>query len=83
MDDYNNRNVCTELLGREVGIYLINHLKELNLDYEKLVNSAAIRALFEIRKVVQNNELDDFEVVERIVCIFEKYNINAGARHDF
>ena len=46
------------------------------MDYEKLVNSAAIKALFEIRKVVQNNELDDFEVVERIVCIFEKYNIN-------
>ena len=26
---------------------------------------------------------NDFDVVEEIVCIFEKYNIDAGGRHDF
>lgn len=26
---------------------------------------------------------DDFDVVEKIVCIFEKYNIDAGGRHNF
>ncbi len=26
---------------------------------------------------------NDFDVVEEIVFIFEKYNIDAGGRHDF
>ena len=27
--------------------------------------------------------IDDFEIVEKIVCVFEKYNIDFGGCHDF
>ena len=30
-----------------------------------------------------NNHIEDFEIVEEIVCIFEKYNINSGGCHNF
>lgn len=36
-----------------------------------------------IKKCIIDGELSDFEVVERIVGIFEEYNIDIGARHDF
>lgn len=36
----------------------------------------------EIQQVLMNKE-DDFEIVEDIVCIFEKNNVSAGTCHDF
>lgn len=39
--------------------------------------------LDEIVKVIRNDDIDDFFAVEEIVCIFEKYGISAGTRHDF
>ena len=39
--------------------------------------------LSEIQKVIQNESYSDFDAIEEIVCIFEKYNIDSGFRHDF
>ncbi len=59
-------------------------IQYLHIDTNDVINSVALTALNEIQQVIQNPEIeDDFEVVEEIVCIFEKYNINAGWRHDF
>ena len=55
--------------------------REINAD--EIADSVAIKALDEIKSLICNDELDDFDVVEKIVCIFEKYNIDAGIRHDF
>lgn len=33
--------------------------------------------------IMQRLDVIDFDALEAIVCIFEKYNINAGARHNF
>ena len=43
----------------------------------------AIKALSEIKSIINNKEKEDFEAVEKIVCVFEKYNIDRGGRHDF
>ena len=58
-------------------------LRDTKLDFNEIAQTKAISALSEIQEVIQNDEYDDFEVVERIVCIFEKYKISAGVRHDF
>ena len=39
--------------------------------------------LYEIQNVIKNEDYSDFEAIEQIVCIFEKYNIDFGVRHDF
>ena len=55
-----------------------------NFDLNEIAQTTAISALSEIQQVIQDDDkYDDFEAVERIVCIFEKYNISAGTRHDF
>ena len=59
-------------------------MQYIHIDTDDVINSVALTALNEIQSVIQNTEIvDDFDVVEEIVCIFEKYNINAGWRHDF
>ena len=39
--------------------------------------------LSEIQKVIKNEAYSDFEAIEEIVCIFEKYDIDFGNCHDF
>ena len=52
------------------------------LGLDEVSNSTAVEMIKEIQQVLINKE-NDFEIVEDIVCIFEKYNISAGACHDF
>ncbi|MBR7164282.1 MAG: hypothetical protein IKD21_04870 [Clostridia bacterium] len=48
------------------------------------VNNRACKVLEEIQGVIQNEKIEsDFYVVEEIVCIFERYGLDAGFRHDF
>ena len=59
-------------------------MKNVDVNPDDIVNCLAIIILDEIKSVIQTQELeDDFDVVEKIVRIFEKYNIDAGFRHDF
>ena len=76
-------NIKLELLKNEIAELVLQNMYRLNIDADSIADSTAIHALSEIREVIQNNSLSDFEAVESIVCIFEKYNISTGARHDF
>ncbi len=76
-------NIKLELLKEEIADYVISRMEGLDIDADKIADTTAINALSEIQNVIQNDNISDFEAVEQIVCIFEKYNICAGARHDF
>ena len=76
-------NIKLELLKSEISGLIANRLDSLNIDADKIVDTTAVKALSEIRDVIQSDALSDFDAVERIVLIFEKYNISAGVRHDF
>lgn len=52
----------------------------------ELMDSAACRALEDIRTVLDDDRLDDqtcFWQIEKIVKIYEQIGSNAGSRHDF
>lgn len=52
----------------------------------ELMNSAACQALEKIRRVLNDNRLDDqtcFWKIEEIVRIYEEMGSNGGSRHDF
>ena len=51
-------------------------------------HSISAKVLKEIQEVIisgniVNGQRNDFEIVEEIVCIFEKYGITAGGCHDY
>ncbi|MDD6483911.1 MAG: hypothetical protein PUF72_04970 [Clostridiales bacterium] len=72
-----------ELLSKGISECVTNSLNKLYIDTNNLIDTAAVNALSEIRDIIQNYELSDFDVVENIVLILEKYNIDCGSRHDF
>ncbi len=73
-----------EIFAGAVSDAINKAIRYIHIDTNDVINSVALTVLDEIRAVIQNTEIeDDFDVVEEIVCIFEKYNIHAGGRHDF
>lgn len=76
-------NIKLELLKGFISDIIMQRLEDINIDADKIADTTAINALAEIQNVIQNEAISDFDTVEQIVCIFEKYKINAGIRHDF
>ncbi len=56
---------------------------DCDIDADKIADSTAITMLAEIQKIIKNDEYTDFDAIEEIVCLFEKYDISASPRHDF
>ncbi len=58
-------------------------LDELDIDVNEIADTTAIKALSEIQEIICNNDIPDFDAIEQIVYVFEKYKLSAGPRHDF
>ncbi len=41
------------------------------------------KMLGEIKNIIKNENYSDFDAIEKIVRLFEKYQIDCGYRHDF
>lgn len=76
-------NIKIELLINCISDLIKSRIKDLDIDASKIADTTATQTLYEIQKVIKDKEYSDFDVVEKIVCIFEKYNIESGSRHDF
>ena len=75
-------NIKLELLKDSIHDIIDNRLADIAINADEIADTTAIKALSEIQNILAS-DLDDFETVEQIVCVFEKYNLNAGGCHDF
>ncbi len=71
-----------DLIKKEVARIIANNIEDLEIDIDAVADTTAINMIREIQAVLIKNP-DDFEIVEEIVCIFEKYGVSAGVCHDF
>lgn len=76
-------NVKVELLKSYISDFINDKIDDFEIDASRIADSTATQMLSEIQKIIKDENYSDFEVVEEIVCIFEKYNIDFGYRHDF
>ncbi len=77
-------DIKLEIFAGAVADAINDAIEYIYLDTDDVINSIALKALYEIQSVIQDETIEeDFDVVEKIVGIFEKYNIDAGFRHDF
>ncbi len=76
-------NIKVELLKRHISDMIINNITEFEIDENKIADTVAIKMLSEIQEIIQNDSYSDFDMVEKIVCVFERYGIDAGGCHDF
>lgn len=72
-----------ELLKSYIFDYINNNLENFEIDASQIADTTAVQMLSEIQKVIKDEHYSDFDAIEEIVCIFEKYNIDFGFRHDF
>ena len=75
--------IKTEILRGYVADFVCARIEDFDVDANEIANSRAINALGEIQLIIQNDKFSDFEMVEEIVNIFEKYELDFGATHDF
>ena len=76
-------NIKLELLKNAIFDAISEKLPYMEIDADKIADTTAIKVLSEIKEIIHDVEKEDFDVVEEIVCVFEKYNIDIGGRHDF
>lgn len=80
-----DKELIDEMMQREIGYIAWEHLKKQEFDYKEIAKTRSVQVLSEIRKVLVRHKWDgdDFEAIEKIVQIFEKYGLSAGNTHDF
>ncbi len=76
-------NIKLELISKAITELICNKVYELELDINKIAQTTSILVLEEIKNTLKNDDFSDFEKVEEIVCIFEKYELDCGNCHDF
>lgn len=72
-----------ELLQNAIFDAISEKLSYMEIDTDKIADTTAIKALSEIKDIINDDKKSDFDAVEEIVCVFEKYHIDIGGRHDF
>ncbi len=76
-------NIKVELLKKHLSDCITLTSADLEIDASKIADSTAIQMLSEIQNVIKNENYSDFDAIEEIVCIFEKYDLSFTPRHDF
>jgi len=76
-------DLMKKLLYRDIGRVMIEHHNNSNFDYNKVVQTNALKVLKDIKIVLKNNDLDDFIKIDHIINIFIYHNIDFGECHDF
>lgn len=75
--------LINELIYRHIGRTLVENFETTKVDYSGIAQTTALQALQEIKTIVNNNEFDDFMIVDEIVSILIKYGIDTSKCHDF
>ena len=63
---------------------ILNNVK-LNITYNDVENIVKDKAFCLLSLIIDilSDDTDDFEAIEKIVCLLEDNNIRCGGRHDF
>ena len=72
--------IYKELLYREIGKYAVRAMEKINFD--ELVNKAAIRALKEIQDIILDDEIDEDVKAPYIEEILLKYGLEVSDHYD-
>ena len=76
-------NIKLDLLKSYISDFINNNIGEFEIDAQEIADTTAISILREIQMILANNDYSDFEIVENIVCVFERYGVDAGNCHNF
>ncbi len=75
--------IKTELVKGYIADAICQQLTDFEIDESKVADSRAIIILDAVREILCREGLSDFEIVDEIVMLFNRYNIDCGNCHDF
>ncbi len=76
------KDLRLDLMADSLAQMIGSYLRYSTFDVNTLINSTAVQVLTEIHEVLEQPDLPDFEAVDMIVCIFNKYNLDSGRIHE-
>ena len=76
-------DIRLEVLKAYVEDAVVANFQKLNIDADEIVETRATEMLSEVLIAIRDDSLTDFDVVDKIVSVFEKNNITCLGRHDF
>ncbi|MBE7023637.1 MAG: hypothetical protein IJ285_05660 [Clostridia bacterium] len=75
--------IKTELIKGYVADAICNQLTDFEIDENAVADSRATLILDAVREILCQDELTDFEMIDEIVSLFGRCNIDCGSCHDF
>ncbi|MBQ7097334.1 MAG: hypothetical protein IJN96_04580 [Clostridia bacterium] len=75
--------IKTELIKGYIADAVCSQLTDFEIDEDKVADSRATLILDAVREILLREELSDFEIVDEIVMLFNRLNIDCGSCHDF
>ncbi len=75
--------IKTELIKSYIADVVCSQLMDFEIDENKIADTKAVEILGEIQEILKNGEEDDFLIVDEIVSLFIRHNIDTGGCHDF
>ncbi|MBS7298732.1 MAG: hypothetical protein KIG65_06585 [Eubacteriales bacterium] len=75
--------IKTEMLRGYIADLITEDIVDFEIDADEIANTTAIKMVAEIQQILIDSGDSDFETVEKIVRVFEKYKIDSGCCHDF
>ena len=75
-------NIKVELLKNYISDCVNQNINDFEIDANKITDSVAIKALSEIQNILITDNSDE-EIVEQIIEVLEKYNLNFGSCHNY
>ena len=70
--------IKVELLKTHISDFINSRIEDFEIDADDIANTVVIKILAEIQEIIKNDSYSDFELIEEIVCVFEKYKIDFG-----
>ena len=76
-------HIKLELMQNAIFDAIREKLSYIEIDTDKIADTTANKVLSQIKEIMPDDIKSDFDVIEEFVSVFERYNIEAGGRHDF
>ena len=76
-------DIRLDILKAYVAECVIQNFDKTGIDADEIVSTKTTEMLAEVLIAIRDEALTDFDVVEKIVNIFEANNIKCYGRHDF
>ncbi|MBO5059660.1 MAG: hypothetical protein J6C82_01935 [Clostridia bacterium] len=76
-------NIKLELLSGAISDAICEKLAYMEINADETIDTRATAILAEIQNILTEENLSDFDAIEKIVAVLQKNKLSTGTRHDF